>query len=332
MVDLLKSLILKMLSVPEFDEKNLHPVVVILGPTAVGKTEIALKLAGNLNGEIISADSRLFYRGMDIGTAKPSKQELERVPHHLVDIADPDEGISLSIFQNLARQAIQEVRERDRLPFLVGGTGQYIRSVIEDWEVPRVEPSPALRDILEDWAKVIGPEGLHKRLSVLDPRAAEGIDYRNLRRTIRALEVILLTGKLFSSQKRRGRSLYHTLQLGLNRSRSELYERIDRRVDSMIEAGLIDEVRTLLEKGYPGNLPSLSAIGYREIIAYLEDQISLEEAIRLVKRSTRILVRRQANWFKDRDPNIRWFRAGTSVANSMEDEIKAWLIQLDRLV
>ena len=309
------------------DDKNLHPVVIVLGPTAVGKTEIALQLAERLEGEIISADSRLFYRGMDIGTAKPSKAEMERVPHHLVDIANPDEVVSLSIFQTIARRAIQEVRERGRLPFLVGGTGQYIRAVIEDWELPRVEPSPVLRETLERWTKEIGTEGLHKRLSVLDPKAAEGIDYRNLRRTIRAMEVILLTGNLFSAQRQRGRPLYQVLQIGLTRPRIELYERIDKRVDAMLEAGLIEEVGFLLGSGYPSDLPSLSAIGYREIIAYLQGKISLEEAIRLIKRSTRILVRRQANWFKEQDPNIHWYRVEPSVADSLEMEIEVWLSQ-----
>jgi tRNA dimethylallyltransferase len=312
-------------SAPDFDGRILHPVIVILGPTAVGKTEVAIQLAERLDGEIVSADSRLFYRAMDIGTAKPSPQEMERVPHHLVDIADPDEVISLSIFQEMARQAIQGIRERGRLPFLVGGTGQYVRAVIEDWEVPRVSPSPALREALERWSQEIGPQGLHRRLSVLDANAAEGIDYRNLRRTIRALEVILLTGELFSTQKRRGKPHFRALLLGLNRPRNELYERIDQRVDAMIKAGLIEEVSSLLERGYPADLPSLSAIGYREIISYLQGEINLEEAIRLIKRATRILVRRQANWFKDSDPDIRWFQAGPAVIDSMEDEIRTWL-------
>jgi tRNA dimethylallyltransferase len=322
-----KSLILKMQSAPKSDRLKFvrHPVVIILGPTAVGKTEISIQLAERLGGEIISADSRLFYREMDIGTAKPSKDEMARVPHHLIDIADPDDVIGLSRFQKAARHIIQEVRERGRLPFLVGGTGQYIRAVIEDWDVPKVEPSPALRNALERWSESIGPEGLHQRLSVLDPKAAEAIDYRNLRRTIRALEVVLLTGKMFSAQKRRGRPLYQALLLGLNRPRPELYERVDRRVDAMIEAGLVKEVEALLKRGYSPDLPSLSAIGYREIIAHLQGKISLEEATTLIKRSTRILVRRQANWFKESDPDIHWFKPGLATVDRMEAEIKTWL-------
>jgi tRNA dimethylallyltransferase len=208
---------------------------------------------------------------------------------------------------------------------LVGGTGQYIRAVTEEWLVPRVGPSHTIRAAIERWSNETGREGLHKRLSVLDPKAAEKIDYRNLRRTIRALEVIFLTGKLFSSQKQRGRPLYNVLQLGLARPRTELYERIDQRVDAMVNAGLVEEVQMLLDNGYHSALPSLSAIGYREIVDYLQGTTSLEEAIRLIKRSTRILVRRQANWFKDRDPNIQWYRAGLAAIEPMEREIRAWL-------
>jgi tRNA dimethylallyltransferase len=306
------------------------PLVVILGPTAVGKTEIALQLAERLGGEIVSADSRLFYQGMDIGTAKPSKSELARVPHHLVDITKPDDVISLARFQSVARQAIAEITSRGRLPLLVGGTGQYIRAVIEDWLVPRVKPHPTLRAVLESWSGQIGPAGLHQRLAVLDPQAADKIDYRNLRRTIRALEVIFLTGEKFSAQRQRGRAAYHALQLGLTRPRSELYARIDDRVESMLKAGLVAEVQTLLDQGYPADLPTLSAIGYREIVPYLAGKISLEEAILQIKRSTRILVRRQANWFKEQDPHIHWFSAGPETAAAMEVETKAWLAKLGK--
>jgi tRNA dimethylallyltransferase len=305
-------------------------LVVILGPTAVGKTEIALKLAERLDGEIVSADSRLFYRGMDIGTAKPSKSDLARVPHHLIDITEPDDVISLAKFQSAARQAIAEITDRGRLPFLVGGTGQYIRAVIEDWQVPRVKPNQALREALEKWSSQIGAAGLHKRLEALDPLAAEKIDYRNLRRTIRALEVILLTGKKFSVQKQRGDTPYDTLQLGLTRPRSDLYEQIDRRVEAMIEAGLVEEVQSLLNKGYPSDLSTLSAIGYRQIIDYLVGKISLDEAIQQIKRSTRILVRRQANWFKDHDPDIHWFVAGPKTVDAMEAEITSWLTKMGK--
>lgn len=303
----------------------LPPLIVILGPTAVGKTEIALQLAARLDGEIVSADSRLFYRGMDIGTAKPSLAERQRVPHHLIDVAEPDETWSLAVFQREAQQVITTIHQRNHLPFLVGGTGQYIQAVLEGWQVPQVQPDPRLRAALESWAEQVGPDGLHRRLALLDPVAAASIDPRNLRRTVRALEVILSSGRLFSGQRRRGASLYRTLTLGLHRPRSELYDRIDARIQGMLEAGLVDEVRGLLERGYSPELPPLSAIGYKEIITYLNGEITLEDAVTLFRRKTRIFVRRQANWFKMDDPHIRWFEVRPTTVDEMEATIRSWL-------
>jgi tRNA dimethylallyltransferase len=306
-----------------------RPLVVILGPTAVGKTEISLQLAEHLEGEIVSADSRYLYRGMDIGTAKPSKEEMDRVPHYLIDSAYPDQIWSLAVFKEEARKVIDEIHERGRLPLLVGGTGQYIRAITEEWEIPKVEPDPQLRKAIESWAEEIGLDGLHQRLATLDPEAASNIDYRNLRRTTRALEVILTTGRPFSTQRSRGSSLYQTLQIGLTRPRSELYARIDARIELMVELGLVEEVRTLLEKGYSEELPSLSAIGYREIIAYLQGEISLDDAVAQIKRSTRIFVRRQANWFKSADPRIIWFQIGAETLGDIEQYITEWLATLE---
>ncbi len=178
--------------------KNKPLLVVIVGPTGVGKTEISLKLAAQFMGEIISADSRLFYRGMDIGTAKPTESERKKIKHHLIDVANPDETWNLALFQRAAQEAIQEIHGRSCLPFLVGGTGQFIRAVTEEWSVPAQEPNLRMRSVLEKWAAEIGMEGLHARLAALDPSAAARIDHRNLRRTIRALEVILMTGERFS--------------------------------------------------------------------------------------------------------------------------------------
>ena len=257
---------------------GLPPLLVILGPTAVGKTEIAIQLAELLGGEVISADSRLFYQGMDIGTAKPSAQELSRVPHHLIDITTPDKTLSLAVFQSLARSAIRGVREQGHLPILVGGTGQYFRAVTENWLPPAVMPSPELRAALQAWGESIGAQALHQRLAVLDPVAAKNIDYRNQRRTIRALEVIFSTGRRFSDQRRRGEITDRVLQIGLTRPRSELYQRIDARIAVMFAEGLVDEVRRLLASGYPPDLPAFSAIGYREVIAYLQGQMTLAEA------------------------------------------------------
>jgi tRNA dimethylallyltransferase len=301
------------------------PLVVILGPTAVGKTELSLQLAERLDGEIVSADSRLFYRGMDIGTAKPSPAEQVRVPHHLIDVANPDQPWSLALFQEQAHRAIAEIHARNRLPFLVGGTGQYIRSVIEGWQPPQVEPNPPLRQVLEKWAEEIGIHGLHTRLATLDPQAAERIDPRNLRRTVRALEVILSSGQRFSGQRLSSPSPYRLLLIGLERPRPELYARIDERVDAMLQAGLVEEVRGLLAQGYSPALPTMSAIGYREVIAYLQGACTLEQAVQEMKRSTRVFVRRQANWFKANDPHIHWFQMGQDTVAQVESAISAWL-------
>jgi tRNA dimethylallyltransferase len=301
------------------------PLVVILGPTAVGKTEIAIQLAERLNGEIVSADSRLFYRGMDIGTAKPTAEERQRVPHHLIDVAQPDQIWSLALFQREARRIISQIHARGRLPFLVGGSGQYIRAVMEGWEVPEAAPDPRLRRALEHWANDISPAGLHARLASLDPQAAAQIDPRNLRRTVRALEVILSTGRLFSAQRQRAPSPYRLLLIGLNRPRPELYARIDARIQSMLQAGFVEEVRSLLEQGYSPELPTMSAIGYGEIVAYLQGKLSLDEAVAQIKRRTRIFVRHQANWFKRHDPSIHWFEVGADTVDQIERMIRNWL-------
>ncbi|MBI5825208.1 MAG: tRNA (adenosine(37)-N6)-dimethylallyltransferase MiaA [Chloroflexi bacterium] len=283
------------------------PLILIVGPTAVGKTELAIQLAEQLNGEIISADSRLFYRGMDIGTAKPSREELARVPHHLIDIVNPDETLSLAVFQQKARDAIAEIHSRNHLPFLVGGTGQYIRAVTEGWMPPEVTPNAKMRDELERMKEQNSPYWLHDKLRVLDPQAAEKIDARNYRRTIRALEVIFTTGRKFSDQRGRGDSPYHLITVGLIRPRAELYQRVDERIDMMFANGFIDEVKSLLDKDYSPALPGMSAIGYRECVRVIKGELSTEQAKAEMKRVTRIFVRRQANWFKESDPQIRWF-------------------------
>lgn len=298
------------------------PLVVIIGATAVGKTETALEVARRLGGEIVSADSRLFYRGMDIGTAKPTAVEQASVPHHLIDVADPDETWSLAVFQQAARAAIEQIHLRGCLPFLVGGTGQYIHAVIHGWELPPLAPDPTLRAALETWSAEIGPAELHRRLALIDPEAAARIDYTNVRRTIRALEVIFRTGQRFSTQRRKTSSPYSLLIVGLRRPREELYRRVDERIDAMFEAGLVDEVRRLLEQGYSPALPTLSAIGYREVVAFLNGEISLEEAKAQMKRITRRFVRHQANWFSEKDPDIHWFDAGPQAADQIEALIR----------
>lgn len=300
------------------------PLIVLLGSTAVGKTEAAIALAKRVEGEIVSADSRLFYRGMDIGTAKPSAEARARVRHHLIDVADPDETWSLAVFQDAAGEAIAEIHARGKLPILVGGTGQYLRAVTEGWEVPKQAPNWPLREALERWTEEVGEEGLHRRLAVVDKGAAAKIDARNRRRTIRALEVILSSGRRFSEQRKRGQPEYRVLQLGLWRTREELYQRIDARIEAMFDAGLVEEVEGLLEK-YASDLPCFSAIGYRQVIDYLEGHISLEEAVMVMKRLTRQFVRRQANWFKQDDPAIGWVQVDGGSVDALEGKVRVFL-------
>ena len=308
---------------------QLIPLIVIIGPTAVGKTELSIELAQRLDGEIISADSRLFYRGMDIGTAKPSLEDRARVPHHMIDVAEPDEVWSLARFQRQVQWHIDQIYKRGHLPFLVGGSGQYVRAVVEGWQIPKVRPDPRLRAALDAWGAEIGTAGLHDRLAALDPQAAEKIDPRNVRRTIRALEVALSSGRRFSEQSRSGQPTYNTLMLGLSRPRPELYQRIDERIENMIASGLVEEVRELLDRGYSPETPTLSAIGYREILAFLAGEISLEEAVVLMKRAIRVFVRRQANWFKPNDPEIQWFEVDPDTIDKMEYTITRFLEQLN---
>jgi tRNA dimethylallyltransferase len=298
------------------------PLILIVGPTAIGKTELAIQLAERLNGEIVSADSRLFYRGMDIGTAKPSQEELARVPHHLIDIADLDEILSLAVFQQKAREAIKDIHTRNKLPFLVGGTGQYVRAVTQGWSPPEVEPDEKLRAELERQKEEKGIYWLHDKLKSLDPVAADKIDARNYRRTIRALEVIQTTGKKFSEQRGQGDSPYQLVTIGLSRPRTELYERVDQRIDVMFESGFVDEVRGLLAKGYSPSLPTMSAIGYRECVRVIQGELTEEQAKAEIRRATRVFVRRQANWFKETDPEIKWFKMEAGVVGQIESFIR----------
>lgn len=301
----------------------IDPLVLIVGPTAVGKTQLAFEVACQLDGEIISADSRLFYRGMDIGTAKPSHEMQRKIPHHLIDFAEPDEAISLRIFQQKAQQAIEMVHSRSHLPIMVGGSGQYIRAIIEGWSIPPQKPDEKLRAALFNWADEIGSEEIHQKLRLLDPSAASNIDHRNVRRTIRALEVILGTGRSFSDQRLKLGPNFSYKMVGLNLPRDVLFQRIDERVDKMIKDGLVAEVEGLLKKRYSKDLPSLSAIGYKEIIEFLEKKISLDEAIRMIKSRTHQFVRHQANWFKQDDEKIRWFESSPLVTGEVVKFIRS---------
>jgi tRNA dimethylallyltransferase len=303
------------------------PLVAIVGPTAVGKTEHAIAVAEKLNAEIVSADSRLFYRGMDIGTAKPTAAQRARVPHHLIDIADPNQPISLPVFQQLAAEAIASIHTQGKLPILVGGTGQYVRAILEGWSPPKLAPQPRLRDAISAWGNEIGGVELHRRLAVLDPQAASIIDARNVRRTQRALEVILATGRRFSAQRNKSESLYHALLIGLTLPRSELYARIDQRIASMLANGWLQEVQGLLNLGYDPSLPAMSAIGYAQLARHLRGELSLEEAVTEIKRGTRAFVRRQGAWFPPSDPGIRWFENKPGVEAAIQNEIAGFLKQ-----
>ncbi len=303
----------------------LNPLIVIVGPTAVGKTKLALRLCQEFNGEVISADSRQVYRGMDIGTAKPTPEERERIPHHLVDIVDPNETLTLAQYQELAYKAIEDVLAHGKVPFLVGGTGQYVRAVVEGWNIPRVPPDEKLRKKLYRKAEDKGWEALHAHLKEVDPLAAEKIDPRNVRRVVRALEVYLKTGRPISRLQTKKPPPYRILQIGLTMERKRLYQLIDERVDRMIEQGLVEEVKRLVEKGYDYNLPSMSALGYREIGMYLRGEISLEEALRLIKSHTRRFVRHQYTWFRLDDPDIHWFEVREGVYEKVRREVADFL-------
>jgi tRNA dimethylallyltransferase len=283
------------------------PLVVLLGATAVGKTALSLSLATALNGEIVSADSRLVYTGMDIGVAKPTPVERIQVPHHLLDLVRPDQTLSLAVYQALAYAAIDDILERGKRPFLVGGTGQYISAVIEGWRIPEVKPDFALRQELERFAAEHGPQALHDRLRQHDTAAAEAIHPNNVRRVVRALEVCLVSGIPISVLQRKVPPPYRILQVGLTRPREDLQRRIDLRIDQMLQAGLIEEVRGLLDAGYARRLPAMTGLGYAQLSAYLAGETSLEDAIQAIRRETRDFARRQEVWFRKYNRDARWF-------------------------
>ncbi len=287
--------------------KRKPPLIAVVGPTAVGKTTLSIRLALRFQGEIVSADSRQVYRGMDIGSAKASIEEQAIVPHHLLDVVAPDQPLTLSIYQKLAYQAIAEIVGRGNVPFIVGGSGLYVRAVLGGLTIPAVPPQPQLRAALERIAALRGATFLHRWLQAMDLAAATRIDYRNVRRVIRALEVILASGKPMSPAQRQDPPPYRVLRIGLTRPRPELYRRVDRRIEQMIAAGLIDEVKRLLAAGYDPALPAMSGIGYGEMVAYLRGEISLAEAVQGMKQRSRRFVRQQATWFRANDPAIHWF-------------------------
>lgn len=301
-----------------------NKLLVIIGPTAVGKTALSLHLAQRFNGEIVSADSRLFYQGMDIGTAKPTAAEQAAVPHHFIDICTPAETLTLGEYQAQAYRTIDEILGRGHLPMLVGGTGQYVQAILEGWGIPKVEPQPALRHAL---AK-LGQDELARWLQLLDPDKAAELDPRNVRRVIRALEVILITGRPISVLQKKTPPPYDIFMLGLHREREQLYERIDARVDQMVAAGLLDEVQTLLDAGYGWQLPAMSGLGYRQLRPYFAGEQTLAEAVERIKFETHRFARQQGTWFRLDDEGIIWLDATTAtLAQEAEQLVHRWLSQ-----
>lgn len=286
----------------------MNKLIVILGPTASGKTDLAVFLAkkfsalGGNGGEVVSADSRQIYKKMDIGTAKVTKKEMAGIPHHLLDIVRPNQTLTLSQYKRRAVKIIKNIQKRGKLPFLTGGTGLYIKAVVENIQIPKVAPNPALREKLEKKTN----EELLKDLAKLDPQAAGTIDWKNKRRLIRALEVCIISGKPFSALKTKGRPMFEVLQLGIAVPRKTLYRRINQRVERQIKNGLIEEVKKLSQK-YGWNLPSMSGIGYKEFKPYLEKKIVLREAKKSLKQNTRQYARRQMTWFR-KDKSIQWIK------------------------
>jgi tRNA dimethylallyltransferase len=282
-------------------------IVAVVGPTGVGKTDLAIVAGRELGGEIVSVDSRLLYRGMDIGTAKPSPAQRTAVPHHLIDVAEPDEVWSLGRFRRSVLDGVQEILGRQRVPILVGGSGQYMTAVLDGWSPPAWPADPGIRKKWAEYASTHGAPALHAQLSAVDPTAAKRIDARNVRRVIRALEVFELSGGPGSRQPTRMDVPFEAIRIGLRLPRPELYARLDARLERMLADGLVEEVRSLRARGYGRDLPSMSAIGYRQIAAHLDGEISLEQAVAQVRHATRRFVRQQANWFRADDHRLSWF-------------------------
>ena len=299
----------------------MNRLVAVVGPTSVGKSQLALRLAQALDGEIVSADSRQVYRYMDIGTAKPTLDEQAVVPHHLIDVVNPDEDFSLAQYQQLAYKAIADINQRNRLALLVGGSGLYIWSVLDGWQIPAVAPDPEFRRRLEEKANKGGEEELYQELAHLDPVAAQKIDPRNVRRTIRALEVHRSAEVPISRLQSKAPPPFNTVIIGLTAERQELYRRIDSRVDEMLKQGLVDEVKQLLDQGYNAGLPAMSGIGYKQIIMFLEGALTLADAVQQTKFESHRLARHQYSWFRPKDDRIGWF----DIQKEKEADILDWL-------
>lgn len=284
------------------------PLVILTGPTAVGKSELSLSLAKAIDGEIISADSMQVYRGMDVGSAKLVPSEQQGVPHHLLDILDPEEEFNVVLFQRLAAQAVRDICQRGHIPIVTGGTGFYIQALLYDIDFTENDEDTSFRSGLEDLAAKEGADVLYQRLLAVDPKACETIHKNNVKRVIRALEFYEKTGQRISEHnesQRQNQSPYRFAYFVLNDERSALYSRIDRRVDQMLENGLEAEVRRLAAQGCTKDLVSMQGLGYKEMLAYLNGELSLEEAVYIIKRDTRHFAKRQLTWFR-RERDVIW--------------------------
>ncbi|GMV38003.1 MAG: tRNA dimethylallyltransferase [Fimbriimonadales bacterium] len=285
-------------------------LVVILGPTASGKTATAIRLAEAIGGEIVSADSMQVYRGLDIGTAKPTREERARVPFHLLDVVEVDEDFTVVDFQRLAARAVDDIRSRGRVPILCGGTGFYIRAFLEGFTIDGLPSDPVLRQRLDEEARQHGTEVLHARLAEVDPEAADKIGRNDRFRIVRALEVCEAGGRPFSSLQTRKPIGLTSVKVGLSWSRPELYRRIDERAAAMLAAGWLQETRDLLSKGYVETAVAKRALGYRRLFAHLKGEITLDEALEMIRRDTRRYAKRQMTWFR-KEPNVNWISAET---------------------
>ncbi len=289
-------------------ENKKNPMIILTGPTAVGKTDLSIQLAKAMNGEIISADSMQVYRHMDIGSAKVTPEEMDGVPHHLIDVLEPEEEFNVVVFQKLAKEALTGIYERGHIPIIVGGTGFYIQALLYDIDFTENDGDTAIRRELEKLAQTQGAGCLHQMLQEIDPESAAAIHQNNVKRVIRAIEFYRQTGKkisLHNEQEREKQSPYQFLYYVLDTDRKTLYERIDRRVDLMMEHGLVDEVKHLADMGCTRDMVSMQGLGYKEILDYLSGEIPLEEAVYILKRDTRHFAKRQITWFK-RERDVRW--------------------------
>ena len=302
-----------------------RPLVAVVGATATGKSDVAIALAEALDGEVVNADAYQVYRGLDIGTAKVSAAVRARVPHHLIDITDPPTPMTLALFLEAAQAALEDIWGRKKLPVLAGGSGQYVWALLEGWQVPRVEPDPALRAELEALAADGGAAALRARLAALDPEAAASIDAENKRRVIRAIEVVSSTGRPLAACQTRVPIDADVLVLGLRLSREALYDRLDARTDSMYAAGFVQEVERLRALGYADTPAVRGGVGYKEVSAYLDGYYDLAEAVRRHKNANHRLVRRQNAWFKDYDLRIRWIDAGPDASREAVEAAREWL-------